>query len=112
MTLTKEELRRILEYDPWNGKFRWMVKRGRKIRVGDPAGSRDRDGYIVINIGGKIYKAHRLAWLYYYGEWLPKDRVMDHINRKRDDNRIDNLRVVIHAINRANSSQGKNNAPI
>lgn len=55
-------------------------------------GSKDKDGYLIIKIKGKQYKAHRLAWLIVYREW-PQDEI-DHINRDRTDNRINNLRVV------------------
>lgn len=54
------------------------IKTGRKANVGDVAGCVDKDGYIQIRLKGKMYPAHRLAWLYVYGEW-PQDEI-DHIN--------------------------------
>jgi len=46
--------------------------------------------YIDIGIEGKVYKAHKLAWLYIYGDF-PKG-FLDHKNTIRNDNRITNLR--------------------
>ena len=53
-------------------------------------GSFDKDGYLIIKIKGRQFKAHRLAWFLVYGEF-PKSE-LDHINRIRSDNRIENLR--------------------
>lgn len=49
--------------------------------------------------------AHRLAWLYIYGEW-PIDQ-LDHINRNTSDNRIENLREATQSQNNANRSANK-----
>lgn len=46
---------------------------------------------------------HRAVWEYHNGE-IPKDRVIDHINRNRSDNRIENLRLATYRLNRQNVS--------
>lgn len=53
-------------------------------------GSLDKDGYLILKIKGKQFKAHRVAWLLVHGDF-PKSE-LDHINRNRTDNRIENLR--------------------
>lgn len=53
-------------------------------------GSLDKDGYLILKIKGKQFKAHRVAWLLNYG-CFPSNE-LDHINRIRTDNRIENLR--------------------
>lgn len=53
-------------------------------------GSYDKDGYLIIKVKGKQFKAHRIVWLLNYGRF-PKSEI-DHINRIRTDNRIENLR--------------------
>jgi hypothetical protein len=61
-------------------------------------------GYISIGVDGTHYLAHRLAWLYVYGEWptaWPAGQV-DHINRIKTDNRIANLRIVTSSENKQN----------
>ncbi len=55
-------------------------------------GSYDKDGYVIIKIKGKQYKAHRLVFAYFNNRF-PKNEI-DHINHIRDDNRIENLREV------------------
>lgn len=57
--------------------------------LGKKAGHINNRGYEAICIGRKIYRAHRLAWVFVYGV-IPKE--IDHINGIRSDNRIVNLR--------------------
>jgi hypothetical protein len=49
-----------------------------------------------------MYRAHRLAWLYVYGEALGEFEEIDHINGDRQDNRIGNLRRATKSQNMAN----------
>ena len=70
---------------------------------GGEAGCVDNKGYRVITYDGKRYKAHRLAWFLYYGEW-PQGQV-DHIDENKTNNRISNLRDVSQSINQHNISQ-------
>lgn len=97
--LTLARLRELLVYDPISGVFRWIARAGR-CRAGDIAGCDDGQGYVVIRIDGKPYKAHRLAWLYMTGEW-PED-LIDHINGERSENRWANLREASQSQNQAN----------
>ena len=69
--------------------------------------SKDKDGYILNFINGKLYREHRLIWLYVNGE-MPKG-ILDHINRVKSDNRIENLRVVNHSENKQNTTKQINN---
>ena len=90
--LNQTKLKEILDYSQTTGVFVWKTKVNRRVRVGGKAGSYDKDGYVKIKIDKKDYRAHRLAWLYIHGCW-PTDQI-DHINRIKDDNRIENLRDV------------------
>ena len=98
--ITQERLKELLSYDRETGQFIRKQSRMRPDRVGRVAGCHS-DGYIEIGVDGKIYKAHRLAWLYEYGGF-PKGG-LDHKNRVRDDNRIENLRESTKAQNAINS---------
>lgn len=90
-SLTAATLRERLNYDPDTGKFTWRVAVYNGLpKPGTEAGSLDARGYVVCKIEGRRCQAHRLAWLYMYGEW-PKQQI-DHINRDPADNRIANLR--------------------
>ena len=98
--LTVEELKDVLHYDPETGQFTWIKRTAKCVHVGDVAGSHDKAGYITIGIKKRIYKSHRLAWLYMAGEW-PKG-LIDHINGNKSDNRFANLRVVDESGNSQN----------
>ncbi len=105
--LTAEYLRSVLHYDPETGLFTWKVRAANRVKVGDAAGCPNGDGYLHIKVQSRLYKAHRLAWLYMNGEW-PKDQ-LDHINRNRSDNRIANLREVSHKQNQQNAGKSSTN---
>ena len=65
-------------------------------------GSKDKStGYMRVRIGGKSFYVHRLAVETFLGE-IPKGYEIDHISRVRDDNRLNNLRIVTRSGNRRN----------
>lgn len=107
-SLTAARLRELLSYDPETGVFTRIKRTSRTVQVGDVAGCKHPQGYIVIKLEGRAHKAHRLAWLYMAGEW-PADQI-DHINRVRDDNRWVNLREASNADNQQNCSAYKRRA--
>lgn len=92
MSITRDELHELFRFNPDTGVFTWKVSPGPKshVLIGDVAGSLSGNGYWQIKIKGRVYKAHRLAWLYMNGS-LPE--MIDHINGNRADNRMENLRV-------------------
>lgn len=104
-SLTHELLLEIILYDPVTGIFTWKTARP-KIRIGQKAGYLHHRGYVNMEIYGKHYTAHRLAWFYMTGRW-PADQI-DHKNRNRADNRFENLREANNGQQQANStSQNK-----
>jgi hypothetical protein len=98
--ISHDELLHILRYEKDTGLFFWNTPRP-KIRVGQQAGYLHHKGYINLEINGKHYTAHRLAWFYCTGNW-PKDQI-DHINCNKSDNRIENLREATNGQNHANT---------
>lgn len=105
--VTQDRLKELFHYDPNVGDFiRLIGRRGPNARAGDIAGCDNGKGYIRIYVDGAAYKAHRLAWLYIYGDW-PAD--VDHIDGDRANNRIANLRSVTKAENAINQGVYKNN---
>lgn len=105
--LAIDALRSLLGYDPDSGVFVWLVDRGNgKSKVGDIAGYVDFHGYIKIEISGRAYTAHRLAWFLTHGVW-PK--YVDHVNGIRSDNRIENLRDVDFRTNIQNQRKASSN---
>jgi hypothetical protein len=103
--LSHERLKSLVEYDPQTGIFTRKAA-SQKGLIGATAGW-IYNGYLYLRVDKTIYKGHRLAWFYVYGEWPPGD--IDHINGNRADNRVDNLRVVDDAINSKNQRLYKNN---
>jgi len=85
VTITKEYLNKIFIYN--NGKL--IRRRTNKIA----GGINKRGGYQRIHLNGKAYPSHRLIYIYHYGD-IPDNLEIDHINRIKDDNRIENLRLV------------------
>jgi hypothetical protein len=105
--LTQEILKYHLHYCPETGIFTWLVPAAHRMKPGDIAGWTHKRGYRDIRVLGKIYKVHRLAWLYIYGVWPTKG--IDHINGITGDNRIQNLREANNAQNLHNSKLRKDN---
>jgi hypothetical protein len=100
--ITRDRIVELLSYEPATGEFRWKVRRGNNgANVGDIAGEITRFGYRRICVDGRSYPAHHLAWLIHYGSW-PSLHV-DHIDRNRSNNAIENLREATSGQNRANS---------
>lgn len=79
------KIRKALTYDPHTGVIRRMKDSSVAMMV-------DADGYLTVSVYGTQYRAHRVAWFLEYGEWPVLH--IDHINRVRFDNRIQNLRLV------------------
>ena len=105
--ITQSALKEVLHYNPESGDFTWLKVAGRGDIVGRLAGGIEVLGYRRIRIFRKMYKAHRLAWLYTYGSF-PADQI-DHINGIRDDNRLANLRTVTNAENGRNTKMHSDN---
>ena len=104
--LTQQRLKELLDYDPDTGVFRWKIARQSR-RIGTVAGGTSGNGYRQIMLYGKMYKVHRLAWLFVHGEFPTGD--LDHVNRDRQDNRIANLRIASKSENQWNRSLDKDN---
>jgi hypothetical protein len=103
-----------LGYEPSTGLFVWqerplsqfLTENHYKIWhsrfVGKPAfTTKAKGGYLSGRINSKTMMAHNVAWIWVYGAY-PVHR-LDHINRDRSDNRIENLRDVPHSENMKNA---------
>lgn len=96
---TKERLQELFDYDADTGHFTRKVSK-RTDRIGEVAGAANTKGYLQIRVDGRLYVAHKLAWLWVKGEF-PSVQI-DHRNRIRDDNRISNLRLATNKQNGEN----------
>lgn len=107
--LTHDRLVSLLIYEPTTGLFRWKVN-NRRAKVGNVAGKVNRaenQGYVLVSLDCRVFRAHRLAWFYVHGEW-PTGH-LDHINGDRADNHLANLRPASHSENLANQRRRSDN---
>jgi len=102
--ITSEEVREIFEYK--DGMLFWKMSPHQKIKVGERAGSIGGTGYRKIQLFKKTYKEHRLVWLWHYP--LNDDEILDHIDRDKTNNKIENLRVLSQSENNRNSERCNN----
>lgn len=105
--LTQKRLMEVMSYDSLNGLFTWVKPSSNRVKVNDLAGCVCPDGYIKINVDGKPYKAHRLAWLYITGE-MPTHEI-DHVDGVRSNNQLVNLRQATSKQNKENTGLKRTN---
>lgn len=97
-------------YDETSPSFlRWKVSIPRSSRkAGDVAGCLTKDGYWKVGLNGKNYSVHRVVYILFYKE-LPDNMDIDHVDRNKSNNSINNLRMVTEHQNSTNSSVSVNN---
>jgi hypothetical protein len=97
---THEEFLKLMSYDKDTGILSWRNPRDSRIRNHTPK------GYIKFKIKNVHYRAHRLIWFYHYGRW-PSSDVIDHIDRNKHNNRIENLREATFSENCKNKNRNE-----
>ena len=105
--LTQSELKRVLYYCVTTGDFFWRFGTRNRLpwrRAGTPT----KAGYLVINIRGQLFYAHRLALLYMDGA-MPAQHT-DHKNGVRHTNTYANLRDASFTANGLNRQAANTNS--
>lgn len=114
-----DTLREILRYEPETGKLYWKPRAREMFSsdriwkswngefAGKEAFTTVNGGYYKGKIFGGSHQAHRVIWAMCTGAW-PQDQI-DHRNRNRLDNRIQNLRAADHRQNQRNQPSYRNN---
>lgn len=97
--MNQEICKSLFEYT--DGALYWRYNRGSNAKAGMRAGRLVRTGYRSIHVSGRRYQEHRLIFLWWHGA-LPEQ--IDHINRDKSDNRIENLRQCTHSTNQVNTN--------
>ncbi len=107
-SITTEELKRIVAYDPETGVFTRLIDSATNAKAGSRADSVDgRGGYRKVKMNRISYKAHRLAFQYMTGR--EPAGCIDHINGDPSDNRFANLRESTLNGNAHNAKKRKDN---
>lgn len=124
--LTQEIVRELLDYDPETGLLFWRerdikwfegenhhrerIRNGWNTRLsGKEALSHiNDDGYKTGNLLSKYAFSHRIIWLWNYGNPLPEE--IDHKNKIKTDNTLDNLFASDRKHNLKNKSKYKSNS--
>lgn len=105
-----QALKSSFSYDPETGLFTCINPLARR-HFGKVAGTKRKDGYVRLGVKIdeklKMFLAHRVAWVFHFGVW--PSHFIDHKDKIKDNNRIDNLRDVKKSVNVYNYSRGKKN---
>jgi hypothetical protein len=105
---TRKEILSVIAYDPLTG---WFTRKHSKYcpwTAGKRSGSAGPKGYRLLHINGSYYMEHRIAWTIIYGQ-IPEGMTVDHINGRKGDNRIENLRLATDCQNSYHRPKKSNN---
>ena len=67
-------------------------------------GTLDNRGYYKVQFNKQPIGQHRIVWELHFGP-IPEGKVIDHIDRDKSNNRIENLRCTSQSSNMTNQSQ-------
>lgn len=97
---SQEDLLKTFSYR--DGQLYWKIPKAKR-NLDAPAGYKTPNGYLILSytVNGERKKllVHRVIWIMHHGK---DPDTIDHINRNRTDNRIENLRDVSLSVNHMN----------
>ena len=98
-----EELKEFLDYNPDTGIFTWIkIPNNNRVKVSRKAGVMDSwTYYISITFKNRVYYAHRLGYYMFHGI-DPLEKLVDHIDGDKSNNKINNLRLASKSENGRN----------
>ena len=105
--VTQGFLDATFDYNDKLGMLTWKKSPSKNVKTGATVGSVNPDGYLYVHISKNIYPVHRLVFIMHNG-YNPENDI-DHINRDKKDNRIENLREVSRSCNNRNRPLMRNN---
>lgn len=102
------DAKRINElFDYVDGKLVHKID-GLRVKAGDAAGWANGNGYLRVHVDGRHLYVHRVVWCLHYGD--PKEKLIDHIDCNKQNNKIENLRLSNHSRNGLNKHISKSNS--
>lgn len=105
--VTLEDVMEIVSYEPDTGLFRRKVSKNQHPVGGVCGKTVGKGNHLAIRVNGRNFMAHRVAWLFTYGEW--PDGAIDHIDGDPQNNRVSNLRIATASQNGGNLKIQTNN---
>lgn len=93
-----------------DGKIYWIAKTSEmtyNITLGSEAGTCNGLGYKRVMVHGEHTMVHHIVW-YMHGNEIPEGFEIDHIDHDRENNGIENLRMVARTTNMQNKSTYRN----
>ena len=82
----------LFRYDATTGEIFNQTRRNARSKELSKVGWVNDSGYLITTVRGKKYRVHHIVWILHFG-LIPDGYEIDHINRIRGDNRIENLRL-------------------
>ena len=88
-----------------DGDLYWKITNSNVAKAGKKAGCKQKNGYIILMLNKKFYYAHRIIYMMFNGI-MPK--LIDHIDRNPNNNKIENLREATQTQNTCNRTAQSN----
>jgi hypothetical protein len=106
--MTDNELYDLMcaRYSYRDGNLYFKASVGGRSSAGKIVGGENSRGYRKLKMDGKTYSVHRIIYLMHHG-YLPD--LIDHIDRGKSNNRIENLRHVSNQVNNFNAGKYRTN---
>tara|TARA_R100001015_G_C4604296_1_gene159292 strand:+ start:598 stop:1098 length:501 start_codon:yes stop_codon:yes gene_type:complete len=96
-----KDLQINFKYDPLSGELK-------NLRLGHVVKTVDTKGYLAVHFHGKDYRVHRIC--YFLGTGIdPSNLQVDHKDRNRINNKLDNLRLLNNSQQQMNTKNRKDN---
>lgn len=105
VVVTQKLLKELFTYDGSTGYLIWKKTRG-KVKKGTIAGY-VQNGYRKIVVNKINYPASKLVLLMLDNIWPSSEQTIDHIDRDRDNNRRENLRLLTRSEQQINRGRNK-----
>lgn len=81
------------KYNRWfstdGNVYRYSTREDKLVLVKQ---SKSSTGYMKFGVNGKMFYVHRALYETFYGE-IPNNKEIDHINRNKENNSLENLKI-------------------